>query len=108
MVVDDVVAAFSNHKRLSLEVRTSELIKKRHYLLDAVLRPGERMMPGNSPYDVVRHHGLHGGHVFARVAAHSAWPLSKSLIPPPHGSTALHCLHDQPSPPHPPPPPPRP
>src|SRR5215475_8510806 len=67
MVVDDVVAAFCNHKRLSLEVRTSELIKKRHHLLDAVLRPGERMMPGNSPYDVVRHHGLHGGHVFARV-----------------------------------------
>jgi hypothetical protein len=24
-------------------------------------------MPGNSPYDVVRHHGLYGGYVFARV-----------------------------------------
>jgi hypothetical protein len=67
MVVDDVIAAFRNHKRLSLEVCTSELIKKRRYLLDAVLRPGKRMMPGNSPNDVVRHHGLYGSHIFARV-----------------------------------------
>jgi hypothetical protein len=67
MVIDDVISAFSDHKWLSLEVRTSELVENRHHLLHAVLRPRERLCPGILQMMSSAINGPHNRNVFARV-----------------------------------------